>query len=466
MKIEKLTKEQEEKLIIYRDKWLNKIFKYELYNSMTEETVKIKMKELYKFCNLEEPIVLLVDSPLGCQFAANLLVSNQVRSQVWNQVRDQVENQVGDQVWNQVWDQVGSQVSNQVWDQVRSQVSNQVWDQVSNQVWNQVRDQVENQVRDQVWNQVRDQVWNQVGDQVWNQVWNQVGGQVWDQVRNNKLTSFVFSNYINFSDFGWLSFYNFFQNETNILNTHSLLLDSIVSFVENSFMSIQLKKLCIVSKYPSFISRNKNNQLHNISEAAIKFIDGYEQHYFNGIFIRSELFQQLISKSYTFKDWSKETNEEIKSLVLAFYEEKFGGEFIFRFLSQYLKEVDTYIDKKSEERLKNTTKGMNLGVYTLYKGNINDINIAYVRCYCPSTDRMFFLGVHPDINNAKDAIASLCQIPEQLKDNLLSINRQGEIFSFNFDEIGTNKLKNKEVDFSKVVSLKGDEYFSKIKFEY
>ena len=54
MKLEKLTEEQEKQLTIYRDKWLNKMFKYELYNSMTEESVRIKMKELYKFCNLKE----------------------------------------------------------------------------------------------------------------------------------------------------------------------------------------------------------------------------------------------------------------------------------------------------------------------------------------------------------------------------------------------------------------------------
>ena len=76
------------------------------------------------------------------------------------------------------------------------------------------------------------------------------------------------------------------------------------------------------------------------------------------------------------------------------------------------------------------------------QGTINNLEIAYVRCYCPSTDRMFFLGVHESMTNAKDAITSLCQIPVKLKDNLLSINRQGEMFSFNFDETGTNMLKN------------------------
>ena len=112
---------------------------------------------------------------------------------------------------------------------------------------------------------------------------------------------------------------------------------------------------------------------------------------------------------------------------------------------------------------------MNIGVYTLFKGSTNNIDIAYVRCYCPSTDRMFFLGVHPDINNAKDAIASLCQVPVKLKDSLVSISRQGEIFSFNFNEKGTELLKERKLtteDLHDVTSLKGDEYFKLLKFEY
>lgn len=109
---------------------------------------------------------------------------------------------------------------------------------------------------------------------------------------------------------------------------------------------------------------------------------------------------------------------------------------------------------------------MNIGVYTLLKDKDKNVKFAYVRCYCPSTDRMFFLGVPPYFNDAKNAIASLCEVPRELKDNLVSIRRQGEIFSFTFDDEGTKKLKEKSVDLKRTVSLNGDEYFNKIEFEY
>lgn len=116
-KIEKLNKDQEDKLPIYRDKWLNKIFNYELYNTMTFESVKEKMKELYSYCELKEPIVLLMDSPMGCQIAANIFkINNQMLDQVASQVKDKVASQVKDKVDYQVRSQVGSKVDSKVWD--------------------------------------------------------------------------------------------------------------------------------------------------------------------------------------------------------------------------------------------------------------------------------------------------------------------------------------------------------------
>jgi hypothetical protein len=315
------------------------------------------------------------------------------------------------------------------------------------------------------------QVMAQVEDQVWAQVWDQVVAQVEAQVRDSKLKYEYFSYFINCGDFGWLSHYYFFLNEFDMIEKYREKLEKITSFSEISFMQIHFSDLCIVSKYPKkIIRRNENGRMHSVDESAIAFDDGYEQHYVNGVFVKEEIFKKLYNKEYTFEEWTKEENEEIKSIVLAFYEEKFGSEFAFNFISSHLKEVDTYTHTKENKYLEKTTKGMNIGVYTLFKGSINNsLDVAYVRCYCPSTDRMFFLGVHESMNNAKDAIASLCQVPLRLHKHLTSINRQGEMFSFNFDKEGLRMLKEnllKKEDFENVVSLSGDEYFSKLKFEY
>ena len=69
MKIEKLTPQQEANIIPHRDFWLNYIL------SCKNRTDKVKAEKgiewLYKYCKKERPIIIWMDSPLGCQVAAN-----------------------------------------------------------------------------------------------------------------------------------------------------------------------------------------------------------------------------------------------------------------------------------------------------------------------------------------------------------------------------------------------------------
>src|SRR5690606_15662067 len=194
-------------------------------------------------------------------------------------------------------------------------------------------------------------------------------------------------------------------------------------------------------------------------------VTNFDCYYIDGMNIEKELFYKLSEKEITFEDFVKEQNEETKSSILAFYRAKFGDEFMFRFLSKNLTEIDSYVDKKAEEYLVGTTGGMNIGVYTLFRGRVMDEDIAYVRCYCPSTDRMFFLGVEPKHTNAKDAIASLYRVPRKLKQYIKHINRQGEVYSTNFTDEGIKLLKSmSKQDVADLVGISGDEYFTNLKY--
>ena len=207
--------------------------------------------------------------------------------------------------------------------------------------------------------------------------------------------------------------------------------------------------------------------MNKVKEKAFEWSDGYGFYYINGINVSEELFLKLKSNLYTTLDFAQEKNEEVKSAVISFIQQKEGDEGIYRFFSKDLKEVDTYIDKKEEKYLNGTTNGMNIGVYTLFKGEINNTEVAYVRCYCPSTDRMFYLGVEPINTNAKDSIASLCVLPRKLIPYLEEIRRQGEIFSTTYSEEGLAILKSiEERDIKDLVPLDGNNYFTRITYEY
>lgn len=153
-------------------------------------------------------------------------------------------------------------------------------------------------------------------------------------------------------------------------------------------------------------------------------------------------------------------NEELKAKILDLAPD---------LLTDYLKKTDTYVDKKEEQYLAGTTRSMNIGVYDLFKGEINTVEVAFVRCYCPSTDRRFLLEVEPHHTNAKDAIASLCQVPAVLKDKINFVQRNGEVYHFDLPEADVDDINNGKYtpeQLSELVSLDGDTYFSKLRFEF
>ncbi len=415
-KLEKLNEAQEKHMEKVKAFWLDYIFSCK--NQVNRESASIGIEWLYNLAGFERPIMIFLDSPMACQYAVAYL-------------KALVETlpPSGGRFLDQVWSQVGSQVGSQVW----------------SQVWSQVRSQVESQVESQVWSQVESQVGSQVGSQ--------------------KLSYESFCSYGSVADYGWVSWLDFFQqigvhNHEGFQQFKNVLLSGVYDM-------IHLNGFCIVSGLPSELHRDNIDRLHSVNGPSVKFRDGYSQSFIHGVYIEPELFERLLSKEYTFNDWVKEENEEIKSAVLSFMEEKWGSEYLFRFISDHLKEVDTFTDKKPAEYLQGTTGGMNIGVYTLFKGTLNDINLAFVRCYCPSTDRMFFLSVNPSHNNAKDAIASLYRVPAKLKGEIKYIQRQGERFSTVFTKQGNTILSTmNKVDFENLTTISGNEYFSKMKYEY
>ena len=312
-------------------------------------------------------------------------------------------------------------------------------------------------------------VWENVEENVeanvWENVWENVEANVGENVRANVGENYEsFSSYGNVGDYGWVSFYDFFTQIGVLDNKDFNQFKGILT--SGIYDMIQLNGFCIVSDMPSEIKRN-NDRLHSVDGPAISFKDGYSQYYINGRALPEKYFKALSDKTFTVEDFAKEQNEEYKSTCIAFMQEKYGEEYLVNFFREHLKEIDSYVDKKEDKYLEGTTGGMNVGVYTLFKGTINNEPIAYVRCYCPSSDRMFFLGVDSSHKTAKDAIGSLYRIPTKLKPHIKSISRQGERFSTILTEDGQKILKGlSESEIANVSGLSGDKYFELMKYEF
>lgn len=285
----------------------------------------------------------------------------------------------------------------------------------------------------------------------------------------------------------WVAFYDYFDKNTIVkLETEELfnLYQRILDL--NIFWSVAFDGVVLVSKGITGYSRDdfETIRLHDVNQPSLRFSDGSGIYMIHGRTLSKKDFEAVQNKTYTFEDFTKETNEEIKNAILAMMDELYGSEHVFHFMAENLNEVDTYIDKKEEHYLEGTllgsgdkTSGQTIGTYTLFKGWINaDVEIAYVRCYCPSTDRMFFLGVDPEHEKADDAIASLLQIPSNVISHVNEIRRQGERFTLLFkteeaQDVWNNYLtsiNDGSFDPSTLSfeTLSGEEYFKTLTYEY
>ena len=419
-------------------------------------------------------------SQLDSQLHSQL--DSQLHSQLHSQLASQLDSQLGNQLRSQLDSQLHSQLHSQLRSQLRSQLDNQLlsqlYRQLRSQLDNQLHSQLHSQLHRQLYSQLHRQLYSQLDSPLYSQLYNQLGNQLRSQLKINctlkDISTFNY-NYLftlNIYSNVYYNWYEFLRKEFNLDLTINDNFQECFKLQRDSdiYSCIFSELIAVVCKYPVKVNQqvSDNYFLNSIDESAVIWSNSFapfDCYYINGLNITKELFEKLSKKEYSFEDWVKEPNEEIKAAVISFYEQKFGNEYVFEFLKKNLKEIDTYVDKKEKKYLLNTV-GMNVGVYTLFKGSVLNEKIAYVRCYCPSTDRMFFLGVNPDNNNAKDAIASLCQIPKELKNNLIEIRRVGEIFNFKFDEASTLKLKNKEINIENVIPLSGEEYFNKLTFEY
>jgi len=379
-KLEKLSQEQETHLEVVKNEWL------ELCNSCPElnEKESVKLVEwMYKISGLKKPVIVFLDSPIacqiGCEYALKLMHMKE------NQVGNQVGNQVRSQVRSQVWSQVGNQVGNQVWSQVRSQVWNQVESQVENQVGNQVESQV--------WNQVESQVWSQVENQVRSQVWSQVGNQVRNQVENMKMEYKTFSWRGSIFDYGWLSFYKAFEDFGIVKHKDFKKFYTMVK-KSHIFMMIQLDGLCVVSRFPEHIKRDSDDgSMSSDQVPALKFKDGYEMHYLDGVYFEKETWEKVISKEMSLSEIMKIDISDQRTIAL-----KYNPQAI-------IKENATLLHK--DER--------NNELYLVENSEINKITnfpkMYFLKMTCP-TGRIFIEGVPPDEAeknpNATDMQALLC----------------------------------------------------------
>ena len=415
-----------------RDEWINLFFdnvrnKRGIDKPAFEEGIKWLYNDLLK---KPTPKIIYCDGWLSCLLTIAILknknlikkswasVEVSVRDSVWDSVGDSVGNSVMDSVKASVGDSVGDSVWASVWASVGASVEvsvrDSVWNSVGDSVWNSVRNSVGNSVevsvRDSVWDSVEapvrasvwDSVWNSVRDSVWDSVEVSVRASVRNLVRDS---AWIHSSYIDLSNYGWVSFYDFFEKINLLDNFNFKQYKKLIR--SNVFNAYEYENYVFAIQPPVYIETNLAGRLHSTTQAAVQFRDGSEYYFINGRSIPAWIVND--KSSITKERFMKETDADIKGAIY----ESIGQQGMLDLLGAKVVDRREIVHANGDREVVELLK-----TDDLFK-EIDNQPFAWVSMCCPSTGTHYLQGVEPHHTNAIEAIASLS--PFNAKD-----------YSFNF----------------------------------
>ena len=169
----------------------------------------------------------------------------------------------------------------------------------------------------------------------------------------------------------------------NVLNcTYDVVLwDIIQDIVVNSGWIFPFEKICLVCDRPIKITLNNEDQLHNLTDTAMEYADGYSLYAHHGVFL-PETYGKVHPSRWQAQWLLSEKNQELKQLLI----ETIGYNRIYQELPTI--ELDSH-------------QG-----YTLLKvatdPSLEPIHL--LKSYCYEPNRVRCLGIPSSILSAKEAL--------------------------------------------------------------
>ena len=231
-------------------------------------------------------------------------------------------------------------------------------------------EQLQKKINSNIGASVRDSV----GDSVWD---------IWGQ----------YSSYIDLSNYGWVSFYDFFEKIEVLDNFKFKKYKKLIK--SGVFNAYEYENIVFAIQPPVYVERNEQGRLHSTTTAAVKFKDGSCYHFVNGRSIPSWVIED--KDSITKDKFLQENNSDIKGAIY----EVLGTEQIMNLLGTEV------VDKQKIHHANGDIETVELLKTQETFPEFDDHPLAWVKMVCPSTGTTYLQGVEPQYTNAIDAIASL-----------------------------------------------------------
>lgn len=216
------------------------------------------------------------------------------------------------------------------------------------------------------------------------------------------LTGDVFSGYGNCTDYGWVSYYDFFEKHCGVDPDPDL---SIVrEYLESGIVdAIQTDQIWWVVLTPKYAKRDANNQLHCADGPAIEFHDGDGYYMWHGVRVKKEWItdpDNAITRDMLLNESNLETRRICSEIV--------GNE-------RLMKELDCIVIDEDTDNQGYSMKLLRTREYDpVLAANESDEPYKYIwfyQCHCSSTGRQYLIKVDPkpngkELKNVWDAKAS------------------------------------------------------------
>jgi len=471
--LQELSPDQEALIPVVRDEWLNPLFGLNGPAQLDKEKCKDGIEWLYQLIGLDKPIIFFLDSPLGCQLAANILKKSSLINQ-HDQKFDQVEKKIVEKIRTEINDQIEEVIKTKIYSYTHNYIEYQILAQIDrfhfqcyhyfNQVGNQICnwDPIQGQLHDQFWTQIEKQAQEITKEQVENELLFQVLHEFtsqWDEIyplgyqfRNHLGDEIKKIKDLEYFSPGWRDF--MFDADYGAINEYWTRIGIINHENTNKYIEylksypgyvIFLKGFVFVCGLPREIHRDVEGRLHCETGPALSWEDGYSQYYWHGISIPRRWINEPLS--ITSEDFLTESNAERRRAL----HEILGTDRLTEILELEtvdIKEVPfqtwdqegfleacqtgelgkEMVNFTEEEIL--TTPEKILPYYDLFiKTNIQTIVLlqttdkvdgdekaSFIEVRCPSTGEIFHLGVPSDFTDASKARAWTLYEDEKIGD--------------------------------------------------
>ena len=397
--LDKLTKEQEDLIPVVRQEWLDVFFKNK--GNINKKIFEEQIEWLYKRLNYEKPFIWYCDSPIMVQIIINILRKH---TNIWANVGANIMANVGANVWANIRANIRANIGANIRANIRANIMANVGANVGANVWANIRANIRANIMANVganvganvWANIRANVGANIRANVWANIRDNIGANVGDNIRDNIGFDYEpFTNYGNYSDFGWVSFYDYFRrlnyfefNWDDFINFKELLKSGIYDFVA-------FEKILFASSSPAEIHRDNNNRLHSTTKPSVFFKDGYALYAIHGRILPEWIWKE--KNKITKKQFLEESNAEIRAAIYTILGEKRIMEVLGA------KEIDKQLVQHANDEVE---------IIKLYKttetfSEINNESFAWVKFICPSTGTEYIIACEPKFDNAKEAAASL-----------------------------------------------------------